>query len=87
MITEIELQGIIQELEIAISEMFPDASITNVTKEIDASIVIEVTTPNDDIAEIEEEFASKSAELATDYDYDFIFVVRNETSDNSTDEA
>ena len=86
MITEIELQGIIQELESAISEMFPDATITNVTKEIDASIVIEIITPNDDIPEIEEEFASKSAELSVDYDYEFIFVVRSEDSEDSTDE-
>ena len=83
MITEIELQGIIQELESAISEMFPDATIINVTKEIDASIVIEINTPNDDIPEIEEEFATKSAELNVDYDYEFIFVVRNESSDDS----
>ena len=86
MITEIELQGIIQELESAISEMFPDATITNVTKEIDASIVIEIITPNDDIPEIEEEFASKSAELSVDYDYEFVFVVKNESSDDSPDE-
>ena len=86
MITEIELQGIIQELESAISEMFPDATITNVTKEIDASIVIEINTPNDDIPEIEEEFASKSAELSVDYDYEFIFVVRSEDSEDSADE-
>ena len=86
MITEIELQGIIQESESAISEMFPDATITNVTKEIDASIVIEIITPNDDIPEIEEEFASKSAELSVDYDYEFIFVVRSEDSEDSTDE-
>ena len=86
MITEIEMEGIIQELESAISEMFPDATITNVTKEIDTSIVIEINTPNDDIPEIEEEFASKSAELSVDYDYEFVFVVKNESSDDSPDE-
>ncbi|MCH7955141.1 MAG: hypothetical protein IIC40_05290 [Candidatus Marinimicrobia bacterium] len=86
MLTEIELEGIIGELEIAMSEMFPEVSITNYVKEVEGSIVVYLSTPNDDIPEIEEELASKSAELDTEYDCEFIFVVKNEYIDNASTE-
>ena len=86
MLTEIELEGIIGELEIAMSEMFPEVSITDYVKEVEGSIVVYLSTPNDDIPEIEEELASKSAELDTEYDCEFIFVVKNEYIDNAPTE-
>ena len=86
MLTEIELEGIIGELEIAMSEMFPEVSVTNYIKEVEGSIVVYLSTPNDDIPEIEEELASKSAELDTEYDCEFIFVVKNEYIDNAPTE-
>ncbi len=86
MLTEIELEGILGELEIAMSEMFPEVSITNYVKEVEGSIVVYLSTPNDDIPEIEEELASKSAELDTEYDCEFIFVVKNEYIDNAPTE-
>lgn len=82
MLTEIELEGIIEELEIAMSEMFPEVSITNYVREVEGSIVVYLSTPNDDIPDIDEELASKSAELDTEYDCEFIFVVKNEHIDN-----
>ena len=86
MLTEIELEGILGELEIAMSEMFPEVSITNYVKEVEGSIVVYLSTPNDDLPEIEEELASKSAELDTEYDCEFIFVVKNEYIDNAPTE-
>ena len=86
MLPEIELEGIIGELEIAMSEMVPEVSITNYVKEVEGSIVVYLSTPNDDIPEIEEELASKSAELDTEYDCEFIFVVKNEYIDNASTE-
>ena len=82
MLTELELEGIIGELEITMSEMFPEVSITNYVKEVEGSIIVHLSTPNDDISDIEEELASKSAELETEYDYEFIFVVKNAYLDN-----
>lgn len=82
MLTELELEGIIGELEITMSEMFPDVSITNYVKEVEGSIIVHLSTPNDDISDIEGELASKSAELETEYDCEFIFVVKNENLDN-----
>lgn len=82
MLTELELEGIIGELEITMSEMFPEVSITNYVKEVEGSIIVHLSTPNDDISDIEEELASKSAELETEYDCEFIFVVKNVYLDN-----
>lgn len=82
MLTEIELEGIIGELEISMSEMFPEVSITNYVKEVEGSIIVHLSTPNNDIPDIEEELASKSAELDTEYDCEFIFLVKNENSDD-----
>ena len=82
MLTELELEGIIGELEISMSEMFPEVSITNYVKEVEGSIIVHLSTPNNDIPDIEEELASKSAELDTEYDCEFIFVVKNEYLDN-----
>ena len=80
--TEFELEGIIGDLELGLSEMFPDASIINYVKEVDGTIVVEIGTPNNDVVEIEEELASKSTELDSDYDYEFIFVVRDDNGDD-----
>ena len=82
MLTEIELDGIIGEFEIAMSEMFPEVTLTNYVKEVDGTIVVYLSTLKDDVSEIEEELASKSAELDMEYDYEFIFVVKNELLDN-----
>ena len=82
MLTEIELEGIIGELENAMSEMFPDVSITNYVREVEGAIVVYISTPNDDISEIEEELASKSIEIDTEYNCEFIFVVKNELLDD-----
>ena len=82
MLTEIELEGIIGELENAMSEMFPEVGITDYVREVEGAIVVYLATPNDDISEIEEELASKSAELDMEYDCEFIFVVKNEFLDN-----
>ena len=84
MLTEIELEGIIGELENSMSEMFPDVSITNYVKEVEGAIVVYISTPNDDISEIEEELASKSIEIDTEYNCEFIFVVKNELLDDPT---
>ena len=82
MLTEIELEGIIGELENSMSEMFPDVSITNYVKEAEGAIVVYISTPNDDVSEIEEELASKSIEIDTEYNCEFIFVVKNELLDD-----
>ena len=82
MLTELELEGIIGELEITMSEMFPEVSITNYVKEVEGSIIVHLSTPNDDISDIEEALASKSTELETEYDCEFIFVVKNVYLDN-----
>ncbi len=82
MLTEIELEGIIGDLKNSMSEMFPEVSITNHIREAEGSIVVYLTTPDDDISEIEEELATKSVELDTEYDCEFIFVVKNENSDD-----
>ena len=82
MLTELELEGIIGELEITMSEMFPEVSITNYVKEVEGSIIVHLSTPNDDISDIEEALAPKSAELETEYDCEFIFVVKNVYLDN-----
>ena len=82
MLTEIELEGIIGELENAMSEMFPDVSITDYVREVEGAIVVYLATPNDDISEIEEELAPKSVELDMEYDCEFIFVVKNEYLDD-----
>ena len=82
MLTEIELEGIIGELENSMSEIFPEVGITDYVREVEGVIVVYLATPNDDISEIEEELASKSAELDMEYDCEFIFVVKNEFLDN-----
>lgn len=82
MLTEIELEGLIGELGISMSEMFPDVSITNYVREVEGSIVVYLSTPNDDVSDIDEELATKSAELDAEYNCEFIFVVKNESFDN-----
>ena len=86
MLTEIELEGIIGDLENSMAEMFPEVSITNYVREVEGSIVVYLATPNDDISEIEEELASKSVELDMEYNCEFIFVVKNEYLDNPSTE-
>ena len=82
MLTEIELEGIIGELENSMSEMFPDVNITNHVRELEGAIVVYLSTPNDDVAEIEEELTSKAVEIDTEYNCEFIFVVKNELLDD-----
>ena len=85
MITDIELEGIIHELEASFSEMFFETKVLNFVKEVDGSIVVEVRTSADGLEDVEEELAAKAAELHSEYDYEFIFIVRSE-GDGETDD-
>lgn len=86
MITDIELEGIIHEIEASLSEMFTETKILSFVKEVDGSIVVEVRTTEEGIEDIEEELAAKAAELHSEYDYEFIFIVRSEKDDESDDD-
>lgn len=86
MITDIELEGIIHEIEASLSEMFFETKILSFVKEVDGSIVVEVRTTEEGIEDIEEELAAKAAELHSEYDYEFIFIVRSENDDESDDD-
>lgn len=86
MITDIELEGIIHEIEASLSEMFTETKILSFVKEVDGSIVVEVRTTEEGIEDIEEELAAKAAELHSEYDYEFIFIVRSESDDESDDD-
>jgi len=84
--TEIELQGIMHELESALSEIFSGTRVINIVKEIDGSIVVEIVTSAEALEDVEEELAAKAAELHSEYDHEFIFVVRSDNDGESTDE-
>jgi len=84
-ITDIELEGIIHEIETSLSESFFGTKVLNIVKEHDGSIVVELTTSSEAVDDVEEELAAKATELHSEYDCEFIFVVRN-SDDDSDDE-
>ena len=86
MITDIELEGIIHEIEASLSEMFSETKVLSFVKEVDGSIVVEVRTTEEGVEDIEEELAAKAAELVSEYDYEFIFIVRSENDGESDDD-
>jgi hypothetical protein len=69
---DITLNGIMQELESELDEIFPNAKFIGYYEQGDGIVVIEVYTPNDDKEEIEEEINEKCTELTIDYDYEFL---------------
>ena len=84
MITDIELEGIIHEIETSLSESFFGTKVLNILKEHDGSIVVELTTSSEAVDDVEEELAAKATELHSEYECEFIFVVRD--VDDSDDE-
>ena len=86
MITDIELEGIIHEIEASLSEMFSETKVLSFVKEVDGTIVVEVRTTEEGVEDIEEELAAKAAELVSEYDYEFIFIVRSENDGESDDD-
>ena len=86
MITDIELDGIIHEIEASLTEMFSETKVLNFVKEVDGSIVVEVRTSAEGLEDVEEELAAKAAELHSEYDYEFIFIVRSENDGETDDE-
>ena len=78
MITDIELESIIHEMEATLTEMYSGTKVLSIVKELDGSIVVEVRTSSEALDDVEEELAARAAELHSEYDYEFIFVVRNE---------
>jgi len=82
-ITDIELEGIIHEMEASLSETFSGTKVLSFVKEIDGSIVVEVRTTSESLEDVEEELATLAAELHSEYDYEFIFIVRSETDGES----
>ena len=86
MITDIELEGIIHDTEASLSEMFTGTKVLSFVKEVDGSIVVEVRTSAEGLEDVEEELAAKAADLHAEYDYEFIFIVRSESDDESTDD-
>lgn len=60
---------------------YPEANILEYYRQADSSILVNIFTPNDDRAEIEEVLVEKTEALLNDYDYEFVFVIKDKRSE------